>query len=133
MKVTKIDELVFAIKFDSEEEAAASLERMYNAPALGSDDERALFHDELVKNEILKYMKMRYGTKVSLMKNVISRRVALTNIFQDERGLIVSKIEEMVRELITSGLIKYSRVEDRLNDSMVSLTSEGAQYVRLIK
>jgi hypothetical protein len=133
MKITKIDDLVFAVKFDSEEEAASSLARMQSAPVVGSDEERAFYHDEVVKNEILKYMKMRYGTKVSLMKNVISRRVVLTNMFQDERGLIVSKIEEMVREMITSGLIRYSRVEDKINDSMVSLTPEGAQYVRLIK
>jgi hypothetical protein len=133
MKITKIDDLVFAIKFDSEEEAAASFANIKNAPVVGSYEERAFYHDEVVKNEILKYMKMRYGTKVSLMKNVISRRVALTSIFQDERGLIANKIEIMIREMLDCGLIRYSRIEDKINDSMVSLTPEGAQYVRLIK
>ena len=133
MKITKIDELVFVIKFDSEEQAATSFANMHKAPLVGSDEERAFYHDEVVKNEILKYMKKRYGTKVSLMKNVISRRVALTSIFDDERGTIVNKIEIMVREMLDCGLIRYSRVEDKINDCMVSLTPEGAQYVRLIK
>lgn len=133
MKITKIDELVFAIKFDDEVEAASKLAAMESAPSIDSVEERSDYVSGVVKNEILKYMKKRYGTKVSLMKNVISRRVVLTSIFDDERGAIVNKIEIMVREMLDCGLIKYSRIEDRLNDCMVSLTSEGAQYIKTIK
>ena len=133
MKVTKIDELMYAIKFDDELEAASKFKSMENAPTIDSFEEREEFKRSVVKNEVLKYMKGRFGNKVGLMKNVISRRVALTNIFDDERGLIVGKINNAIDELLQMDYIKVSRHADNDNDVVISLTGQGAEYIKTIK
>jgi hypothetical protein len=133
MKITKIDELMYAIKFDDELEAASMFKAMEGAPTIDSCQEREEFKNSVVKNEVLKYMKGRFGTQVGLMKNVISRRVALTSIFDDERGLIVGKVRSAINELMHMDYIKVSMHSDKENDVVVSLTGQGAEYIKTIK
>mgnify|MGYP005988942011 CR=1 FL=1 len=135
MKLTKIDDLTFVVKFDDHVEAATKLQAMEDQPEIGSDEERGSYHEAVVKNEILKYMSKRYGSNVGLIKQTVCRRAAVVRAFGsvNEFGLIPKYISESIRKMLSDGTIMTSKDADTENGCSVSLTAQGAEYIKTIK
>ena len=135
MKLTKVNDLTFVVVFDDDIEAATKLQAMEDAHEIGSDDERASYQEAVVKNEILKYMSKRYGSNVGLIKQTVCRRAAVVRAFGGDSGFgeIPTHISYSINKMLTDGTIKVSMDADTENGRSVSLTGQGAEYIKTIK
>ncbi|AUR88463.1 winged helix-turn-helix DNA-binding domain protein [Vibrio phage 1.113.A._10N.286.51.E7] len=133
MHINRIDDLIYFVKFDDADEVACKLGKLQE---LGeSDESHELSRDRALGREVVKFIKeyRKRSCNVGVMKNLISRRVRIVDMFLDDRTLIVKKISQCIKDLEKTGYIEVIERGRGNNDCYVRLTGAGYGYYLTIK